>query len=42
MKSTLPFVDLDMCQITVKYNSIMLRLLTLFIIVDALGACMRF
>ena len=31
-----------MCQITVKYNSIMLRLLTLFIIVDALGACMRF
>ena len=35
---TLPFVSLDMCQITVKYNSIMLRSLTLFIIVDAFGA----
>ena len=35
--STLPFVSLDICQITVKYNSIVLCSLTLFIIVDALG-----
>ena len=40
--STLPFVSLDVCQITIKYNSIVLRSLTLLVIVDTLGACTQF